>query len=203
MKTHSSRQFGWTWAVAVGTLMLALASSVGWTQEEPQAAQELRYAWSKYELILERNMFSRQRGQRQPERDDGPRRPAVMPNPESYFRLKGVVQEDGAFIAFVEDTQTNRVLKLRAGDAVARGTVKTLTLDTLEYQREDQVTTIQMGQDLEGGLGAVTMGELMEWSPSGSSSSTPAGASPSGTSADEPSDVLKQLLERRQKQLGQ
>ncbi len=203
MKTHSSRQVGWALAVAFGAMVLAHAPAVARAQEEPQPAQESRYTWSKYELILERNMFSRQRGQRRAERNDGPPREVVMPNPESYYRLKGIVQEDGAFIAFVQDTRTNSVLRLRAGDAVARGTVKSLTLDTLEYQHEDQVTTVQMGQDLEGGLGAVTMSELMEWSPSGNSPSTPASTSSTETSADESSDILKQLMERRRQQLGQ
>ena len=57
-----------------------------------------------------------------------------MPNPESYFLLKGVVQENNQFIAFVEDKQTGSVLRLRQGDRVARGTVKSLTLDGLEYE---------------------------------------------------------------------
>lgn len=123
-----------------------------------------------------------------------------MPNPESYLLLRGIVQEDGTFIAFVEDTRSATILRLRQGHSVARGTIASLSLDSLEYELEGKKTTIRMGYDLEGGHGAVTAGELMEWSQTsaavGATEAEP--AAPTGEQAD----ILKQLLERRKQELG-
>jgi hypothetical protein len=156
--------------------------------------------WKKYDIILTRNMFSRQRiPPRRPE--DMVERPKFIPNPESYFLLKGIVQENNQFIAFVEDKQTGVVLRLRQGDHVARGEVKSLTLDGLEYQFQDKATPVSMGFDLEGRHGAVTASDLANFTPT----ATPAGSTSSGSSpapsADE-AEILKRLMEQRKQQGG-
>jgi len=200
MKTNASKQIGTIVAVVVLGWIAALKPAVGQSRnQEPNQPDD---PWTKYELILERNMFSRQRGPRRRENREE-RREVAMPNLESYFRLRGIVQEDGRFIAFVEDTRSNSVLKLREGDSVARGTIKTLTLDTVEYQLEDQVTTVRLGYDLEGGQGAVTMNELMEWSQTAVTPASSSEASSSEAPTGEAADILKQLMERRRQELGQ
>jgi hypothetical protein len=151
--------------------------------------------WAKYNLILDRNIFSRTReGPRREESRE--ERKQVVPNPESYFLLKGVAQENSQFIAFVEDKRTGTVLRLREGDTVARGLVKALTLDGLEYQFQDKTISVGMGSDLEGGSGALTAGDLASFS-----AMAPPAAS-SAPSADE-AEILKRLMEQRQQQLGQ
>ena len=202
MKTNSKKLIVRTWALMVLGLIVALGPAVALSQEA-QDSQQSQGPWAAYEVILNRNMFSRQRGDRPVQRADGPRREVVMPNPESYFRLKGIVQEDGTFIAFLEDTRGNSVLNFRQGDAVARGSIKALTLDSIEYQFGDQVTTIQLGKDLEGGQGAVTMNELMQFSESAAGVPTEASAEPAEAPTGEAADILRQLMERRKQQLGQ
>ena len=185
------------WIVAIVILGLTVATRPAQAQDRDETPK--RDPWAKYEVILERNMFSRQRGFLR--REDEPRRDVVVPNPESYFRFNGVVQEDGTFIAFVEDTRSNSVLRLRAGDQVARGVVRALTLDSLVYELDDQTTTIRLGYDLEGGHGAVTMTELMEYS--GTAAVSPAGETPeSEAPTGEAADILQQMLQRRQQELG-
>jgi len=201
MKTNSKELIVRTLPLMVLGLIVALGPIVGLSQEA-QGSQPSQGSWAAYEVILNRNMFSRQRGSRR-RRDEGPEREVVMPNPESYFRLKGVVQEDGTFIAFLEDTRSNSILKLRAGDSVARGTIKTLTLDAIEYQLGGQVTTIPLGKDLEGGQGAVTMNELMQFSGTAAGVPTEASAEPTEAPTPEAADILKQLMERRKQELGQ
>ncbi len=98
--------------------------------------------WDKYKVILTRNMFSRDRV---PDKERRDRRPGPTVNPESYFLLRGVVQEDNRFLAFVEDKQSGSVLRLHEGDHVARGQIKSLTLDSLEYQSQDKVDVDQPG----------------------------------------------------------
>jgi len=162
--------------------------------------------WARYELILQRNIFSRQRTPYRPRDKNSEAQVVVVRNPETHFFLKGVVQEDNVFIAFIEDTDSGMVLRLRQGDRVARGVIKTLNLDALEYQLEDKTVSISLGCDLEGTRRAVTMSavdSLNAWqtaAPAGqpvqTQQSTPA------PSADE-AEILKRLMEQRRQQLGQ
>lgn len=156
--------------------------------------------WATFKVIVERNMFSRQRGAAERRQRRTEERPVAVPDPESYCRLRGIAQENGTFVAFVEDTRSGETLKLRQGDSVARGSIESLDLDSIVYRLEDRTITVAIGQDLLGGRGAVTMTELMEWTPLPSPSggqTTP--AAPSGDEAD----ILRQLLERRKQELGQ
>jgi len=158
--------------------------------------------WAKYEIITQRNMFSRTRERYRPP-DDRPPRPRVMPNPESYLLLRGIAQEYGQFIAFVEDKQSGSVLRLHEGDHVARGTIKSLNLDSLEYQLGDKATPVSIGLDLEGGHGAITAGDLANFTPTAAPAAP--GSSP-GQPAAPPAneaEILKRLMEQRKQQLGQ
>ncbi len=155
--------------------------------------------WAKYNIILDRNMFSRERVPSRPQ-GEVVERPKVVPNPESYLLLKGVVQENNQFIAFVEDKRTGTVLRLREGDTVARGMVKALTLDGLQYQFQDKTIPVSMGSDLEGGSGAITAGDLASFSSMAAPAASSTGSS--APSADE-AEILKRLMEQRQQQLGQ
>jgi hypothetical protein len=186
--------------------------AVAETEPEPAVAETepepaLRPAgWAVYKVIVERNMFSRQRGARTRRSDDREMRaPPPAPNPESYYLLKGIVQEGDAFIAFLEDTRGGQILRVRKGDSVARGVIKALGLDSIEYQLEDRTITVTMGYDLECGQGAITMAQLYEFSqtsptaPQEGATSAPGESSPSGDDAE----ILRQLMERRKQQLGQ
>ena len=159
-------------------------------------------SWEKYQIILQRNIFSQQRGPVRRMREDRPR-PVITRNPESYLVLKGIVQEDDTFIAFIEDTRTNTALKCHAGDSVARGVVKNFTLDSIEYQLGDQTTKVTIGHDLEGGQGTIPMSRLLQMSAASAAPRDPnvpaEKAAPSGDEAE----ILKRLMEQRKQQLGQ
>ena len=158
--------------------------------------------WAKYEIVLQRNMFSRQRVPFRPQ-EPVVERPRVMPNPESYFLLKGVVQENNQFIAFVEDKQTGSVLRLRQGDRVARGTIKSLNLDGLEYELADKTTPVSMGFDLEGRHGAVTAGDLASYMPMAAPTVQGAATGPQAAPPADEVEILKRLMEQRKQQLEQ
>jgi hypothetical protein len=158
-------------------------------------------SWESFDVILKRNIFSRSRMPYR-ERPAVQETPRVMRNPEAYYMLKGVVQEDDQFIAFIEDTQSGSVLRLKQGDSVARGTIKTVTLDGIEYQMEDKTTVVRLGLDLEGGYGTMTTGQMVDLvtsAPSPSSSASPSAPASGGDT----SDILKRLMEQRKQQLGQ
>jgi hypothetical protein len=171
----------------------------------PSAGQDA--LWAKYNLILQRNMFSRQRVPIQ-ERDDRPAPPRIIPNPESYFLLRGVTYEDhpvgsNQFVAFVEDKQTGSVLRLHQGDRVARGTIKSLNLDGIEYELADKTTAVSMGFDLEGRHGAVTAGDLASYTPTAAPAASGAPTSPQAAPSADEAAILQRLMEQRKQQLGQ
>lgn len=187
---------------------MLLAAALGfiitmWAQSGlGQDATGTQDVWAKYQIVLQRNIFSRRRGPiRQMERDEQPRR-VVMPDPESYLLLKGIVQENDTFIGFIEDTRGGEILRVHKGDSMARGVIKALSLDSIEYQLEDRTITVTIGHDLQGGQGAVTMTQLYELSQTSPTTSQEGTTQPSSSSEDD-ADILRQLMERRQQQLGQ
>jgi hypothetical protein len=157
--------------------------------------------WTQFDIILDRNMFSRQRID--PRKDATGEKPKIMPNPEAYFLLRGVAQENNQFIAFVEDKQSGSVLRLHQGDHVARGTIKSLNLDTLEYQLQDKTTTVSMGLDLEGGRGAVTASDVASFSQTLAPATQGPSSAPSPAPSGNEAEILKKLIEQRKQQLGQ
>jgi len=174
---------------------------------DPNAAAQPN-SWESFGIILNRNIFSRQRRPVRVETERVEETPRVMPNPESYYLLKGVVQQDDDFIAFIEDTQNSTVLRLRRGDPVARGTIKTLTLDGLEYLKDDKTTVVQMGRDLEGGHGNLTNRQMYDLaatpaSPTTGQSTAASSPTPSAAPSGADSDIIKRLMEQRKQQLGQ
>ena len=160
-------------------------------------------SWESFNLVLTRNIFSRTRIAWRPrQEEEQPRATVVTRNPEAYFVLKGVVQENDDFYAFVENSQDGTSLQVRRGDPVARGTIKTLTLDGLEYQMEGKdPVVVRVGYDLEGGIGVLSTNQMLDLaSTPPSSPSTP--STPTGSGADE-SEILKRLMEQRKQQVGQ
>ena len=131
-------------------------------RSECHAESEETGPWARYNVILQRNIFSRQRTAFRPRDRNSESQVVAVPNPETHFVLRGIAQEDNQVIAFIEDTQGGGVLRLRQGDRVARGAIKTLSLDALEYQLEDKTISIRLGCDLEGTRApvAVTVDEV-------------------------------------------
>jgi hypothetical protein len=157
--------------------------------------------WAGFQIIMQRNIFSRQRGPIR-QRRSIQSRPVITQNPESYLLLKGIVQEGGIFIAFIENTQNNMVLRLREGQNIARGTVKNFSLDSIEYQSQDKTINIILGQDLEGNQGTLSLNRLLELSATTSVADDPNTATEETIPSDEEAEILRKLMEQRKQQLG-
>ena len=160
-------------------------------------------SWDTYRIVVERNMFSRQRGPRVDRRRRQVPVAPPAPDPESYVVLKGIVQEDGAFIAFLEDTQSGQILRVRQGESVVRGKIKALTLDSIEYEFEDKTTTVTMGLNLQGGRDGIAFTGMYELSQTSSTTSAEGTTESSAPSSEDEAEILRQLMERRQQQVGQ
>src|SRR5262249_45096285 len=63
-----------------------------------------------------------------------------LPKPNLY----GVVLQEGAPIAYLEDPVTKRVARYRVGDTVAGGTVKTIESDSVVLSRPDGQIAVRL-----------------------------------------------------------
>jgi hypothetical protein len=159
--------------------------------------------WDNYRVLVEQNIFSRQRGRALRRDDDKPKeRPA--PALESYFVLKGIVRQNEEYVAFLEDTRIGETVRARAGDSIARGRVKNLTLDNIEFEMDANSITVEIGDSLQGKAPtrSVTYNDLVEWSQSSSGSSgNEASGQETGQSSDD-EEILRRLMERRRRETG-
>jgi hypothetical protein len=175
-------------------------------ETEPPSRMESNKAeqnsWAKYQIILQRNIFSRQRGPVR-QRQSAQVRPVITRNRESYLILKGIVQQDNTFIVFIEDTQNNSILKLHEGDSIARGVAKNFTLDSIEYQLQDKTVSVTVGRDLEGGQGTIPMSTLLQLSAASRPARDPNAPARETTLTGNEAEILKKLMEQRKQQLGQ
>ncbi len=86
----------------------------------------------QYKLILERNIFSRDRRPYQAPRQ---RKTTYRPPPpiETDYCLKGITREHNQLTAFIEQLSTGYIDRYTLNAKIARGTIQTITLDTVEY----------------------------------------------------------------------
>jgi hypothetical protein len=152
------------------------------------AAPDARPDRERYRVLWERNMF---RKDRRVERPEVRRERPPAPPPERSVVLTGVVCRDGKYLAFLEDFRTNTTVTVGVGESAVRGTLTSITLDYVDYEREGRTTRVNVGGNFEGG---------------GSSSVGSAGAETSGADEAPPAgtdDVLQRLLQRAQRERAQ
>ncbi len=112
-------------------------------------------------------------------------------SPEQSMVFKGATQTDNAVAALVEDTTAGKVLMLKPGDSLARGTIAAITLDRLDYSVAGHVTRVAIGQNLVGDQAAAV--------PSTGPTTMTSPVAPPGASTD---DVLERMRRRRQQEVG-
>jgi len=159
-------------------------------------------SWHKYDVLIERNIFSRLRGSAaQLGREaEAP----ALPPPERFLVLTGIVRQDDDYMAFLEDTAKGTVMRVRAGDAVLEGRVASVTLDALGYAKNGGTVTVKVGQNLEAGEGRPTRSVKAAATGTGGSAEAASQTGPSsGSASDSAGDIVERLRQRRQKELAQ
>lgn len=145
-------------------------------------------SWAKYEVLLEGNIFDRQRGRAEREEREAAEKRA--PAPEHYLFLRGVTRLNGEHVAFLEDMRSGEVLRARSGEAVLAGRVGKVVLDSVEYVKGGEARTVAVGQNLQRGNAP----------PEEGAAAGPAAASPAEGGA---ADILERLRRRREEELEQ
>ena len=155
----------------------------------------------QYRSVIEGNMFtpgSKRRAaqvrQQTIERAAAPAatpepRPTAPPrDPDQDFVVVGVSIHAGHGIAFIEDRNQNKVIRVEQGGQVAQGQITQITLDGVTYVVGDEQREIALQQSLAG-TSATS-------SSAGSTAATKAGATQTaGSSAA--SDILERMRQRR------
>jgi len=97
-----------------------------------------------YHVLLKRNLFT------VGSRPQISARYSRATLPEDQFVLRGILHQSGRYTALIEDLSTRRVSRVVAGDTVARGTLRQVSFDGLEYQADGRPLQISIGQKLSG-----------------------------------------------------
>ncbi|HUT29285.1 MAG TPA: hypothetical protein VMX13_05790 [Sedimentisphaerales bacterium] len=186
--------------------VICILVTIGISHAAETSADKADEFRSQYGIIVERNIFSRNRGNRTVEPGASAtqaRRPQPTPQPESYFVLKGIAKADDSFVAFFEDSRGGEVIRVKAQNPIARGTIVKLTLDSAAYQNDANTVDVKVGQTLEGKPGgtALTFENLLEWSEIGSAAASTRDANGTEKLSDD-AEVLRKLMERRRQELG-
>lgn len=153
----------------------------------------------RYELLLERNLFLKDRRPAPPQSERTARPPDAPPPVESLYVVIGLVEEDGGQVrAHVEDRRTGELLLLNPGDAIAQGVIESVDLDGVVYKAGEEQTRIAVGQDLRGQTGAPPA------TPSAqpSSSSGDSAGSGNGSPSEAEMSIIERMRQRRMQQGG-
>jgi len=149
----------------------------------------------RYGVLSERNIFMRERGRRF--RPEPSSRPSSSRRAEDSYVLRGVVFEDGAYHAYVENLDRSAMLRLAVGEAVADGKIVQIELDSVEYEQAGRRTRVEIGRSLTGGQVAYPTS-----APESSGSTTQPSAGPL-LNPNDPNLTLEQRMKlRRQQQMG-
>jgi hypothetical protein len=108
---------------------------------------------NRYDVLVENNIFLKDRRSAGRPTTDASTRPVARPStPEQSVYLTGVIFEDGAFRAYFENQAEGApVLRVSVGDAIARGRVVEIAIDSLAYASTDgRLQWVEIGNDLTG-----------------------------------------------------
>jgi len=178
-------------------VLLLIASAAPNSAAQPGGASAL---WDDYKVVVERNIFSRDRGR---VREGAPTAsPQASPRPERYIVLTGIVRQGKQLIAFLEDVRTGATTRARIGDALAQGRLTNITLDCVQYESNGETAEIGIGENLEGGASTPMISqEFFEAAGAAGAAAAPTSEGEAAATTDEAA-ILERLRQKRERELG-
>jgi len=162
------------------------------------------HSWERYRVLVERNIFLKERTRVTPVRESRPvmeTRPSAS-RPERYIVLTGIVRQDGEHIAFLEDTRTRTISKVRTGSRAGDGTIESISLDYIEFVDGSRTVKVAVGNNLEGEPPATVTGSATAGTSSTRGTSARVSAPAAGIDDGTRNTLLEQMRQRRLQQLG-
>jgi hypothetical protein len=145
---------------SVACLLAGLACGIAAAQDgQPERGSDRRWDRpgqersgfsDRYAVVLENNIFLRERRTQRQSSTQSTTQPQAPPRPEKEWVLVGVVFEEGAFRAYFESLTGGGVKRAVVGDQIAEGALSEVYIDAVGYMTGDGVTWISVGQDLTG-----------------------------------------------------
>lgn len=205
-------------AVAIACLGMSFRSHAAETNAAPAAAPAApatnttsRLDYNHYRLIADRNIFN---GNRSPGRANAPRDTRRAPRIDE-FALTGTMSYEKGRYAFFEGSSSDYRKVLQEGGRIGGFTISEITPRSVKLAAEGKTLELpinaQMRREEEGAWRTSGRSYASSSSSNGSSSSNssdhsggsdakPASSSSSSSSSGEMSDVLKRLMEQREKE---
>ena len=183
-------------------LMLVVLATIAMASpgqsSKPDAPGDSGPKWDSFRVLIERNIFLRDRASARPRpSSQGPQR-VIVRDPDEDLVLTGSVRQGQVAVAFIEDVRSGRVQRLWAGDAVGSGRISAITLDDIEYVRNGTTTKIEIGRSLGGSPATPPITAATQPARSRSEASGIADEAPGGDAAS----ILERMRLRRQQELG-
>lgn len=178
------------------SICLPLLGIAGWAEEAGSAQNTNGYQYDDYQIVSERNIFSRSRASKRDMRDEGTRRQkkvVVL----SFHVLKGVAVNKSRKIAFIEEEVSGEFTKARVGDQVVNGKIKGIRNDYVLFEEGGRIRKIKIGEPFG-------KQESLDFESSDSDESTQSEETPQSDASvpSEQEDILKRMIERRKNELG-
>ena len=105
-----------------------------------------------YRIIVEQNIFSRDRRPPKPPPIERPKPTTTTtsaPAPREVL-LTGIAVRDEVRVAFFEDSKTGRTLVFPAGTELEKGKLLSISLDSVEFCSEGKTRKVSIGETLSG-----------------------------------------------------
>ncbi len=176
------------------TAAALLAAAAAWAAA-PSARSKATSAkgpsFDDYQLILDRNIFSRDRTAGRTRYNTPFSRPYAMSRPSSTkvdyaLVLTGIVEQDGLKVAFIEDSRSGETFRMTAGAAFAGGVLKNVSLEGVEFGEGENVKKFAVGESITGV----------------SDTGFRPAATASGPSDSSANDILERMRLRRLQEMG-
>ncbi|HEX2971938.1 MAG TPA: hypothetical protein VHP11_06375 [Tepidisphaeraceae bacterium] len=152
----------------------------------------------KYGLIVQRNIFARNRVQASQRPSEA--RNEAPPKPAQYLILTGIVRREDAdgYFAFIEDTRAGTTSKVQVGQVLAQGTVIQIDFDSIQYEFEGKPIRVEIGKTL---VGASSTPRASTTQPAGDSSMAQSPSRTESTSSEPSNDIAERMRQRRLQEL--
>ena len=168
------------------------------TSSTPSTNKPAGQDLASFKIISERNIFNMNRSPRSTSKR--PENAAPKPVKAETFSLVGTLSSDKGRFAFFDGSSSRFRQVLKEGDSIAGYKVAQIDNSGVKLEAKEKQVQLDMGMQMR------RQGEG-EWEPSGRKdtyvSANPSSATTSpDTSAGEESDVLKRLMQQREKELN-
>ena len=189
------------WLINLSLSVYLLAGMTVVAAEEESAGTQ---SYDKYKVIYEQNIFSKDRLPPRSLEDRSNRRVRTT-KVLSIYTLRGIAAEQGRAqrYAFIEEEVSGQCQMAKLGAEVLGGTIRQIQLNYVLFEQDGEIKKVYIGEQFGSTSTTVTteVGPDDEPEAAASEKAAPEKTAEQPASGDE-SDILKKLMERRKRELG-